>query len=356
MGQNDRFRIDSHKLIYHPQRVADWAAGQDIFPIYMEISPTGMCNLRCVFCSVDFMGYRKLSLDTTLLKERLSELGSLGLKSIMYAGEGEPFLHPDFPEIIAHTKEAGIDAAVTTNGVLMKPGIPEKILGYTEWIKVSLNAGSPETYAAVHRARPELFETVLSNMEHAVAVRAASGHRCTLGAQILLLPENELEVESLARRCKDIGLDYLVVKPYTHHQRNAHDFAIQYKDHLHLAERLSQCNDEHFKVVVRLETMRKWDEGDRPYKKCLALPFWSYIDAAGNVWGCSAHLEDERFLYGNIASQSFRDIWLGEKRRQSLAWTAESLDIETCKLNCRMDAVNRYLDELKNPIEHVNFI
>jgi len=356
MGQSDRFRIDSHKLIYHPQRVADWLAGQKIFPIYMEISPTGMCNLRCVFCSVDFMGYRKVTLDTALLKERLTELGQLGLKSVMFAGEGEPFLHPDLPELIVHTKKAGIDVAITTNGVLMKPGIPERILGSTEWIKVSLNAGSPETYAAVHRARPDFFDTVVANLEHAVKVRADGGHHCTLGAQILLLPENEHEVEDLARCCRDIGLDYLVVKPYTHHHRNDHDFAIQYEGYMHLAERLRVLSDESFKVVFRVRTMRKWDAGARPYERCLALPFWSYIDAAGNVWGCSAHLEDERFRYGDIAAQTFRDIWLGEQRRKSLDWVARNLDIETCKLNCRMDEVNRYLDQLKNPIEHVNFI
>ena len=29
--------------------------------------------------------------------------------------------------------------------------------------------------------------------------------------------------------------------------------------------------------------MQKWDGGERDYERCMALPFWSYIDAGGNV-------------------------------------------------------------------------
>ena len=42
-----------------------------------------------------------------------------GLKSIVYAGEGEPLLHKEAFDIINYTKALGIDAAVSTNGVLL---------------------------------------------------------------------------------------------------------------------------------------------------------------------------------------------------------------------------------------------
>jgi len=93
----DKFKIDSHKLIYHVRRVASWLNGEQISPIYMEISPTGSCNHKCIFCSVDFMGFKKRFLDTKIIKKTIAELGCYGLKSIMFAGEGEPFLHRDLP-------------------------------------------------------------------------------------------------------------------------------------------------------------------------------------------------------------------------------------------------------------------
>jgi len=75
------------------------------------------------------------------------------------------------------------------------------------------------------------------------------------------------------------------------------------------------------------------------------------------VWGCSAHLLDERFNYGSIYDTSFREIWEGPERAENLKLMAsDDFDIRSCKMNCRMDEVNRYLDELKNPPDHVNFI
>lgn len=352
----DKFRIDSHKLMYHVKRVAAWLDGKKISPIYMEISPCGTCNHRCIFCSVDFMGFKKQYLDKHILMKRISELADFGLKSIMFAGEGEPFLHKDLPEIIVHTKKAGIDVAITTNGVLIRPEVTDIIIKSVEWIKISINAGTKETYAKVHGTGKNDFTKVLSNMEYAVAKRKSSGSSCTLGLQILLIPENSHEVQILAGKAKEIGVDYLVVKPYTHHYRNRHAFDIKYQDFEKLEKQLQQYNSDTFKVIFRARAMEKWDSQHRNYQKCLALPFWSYIDSLGNVWGCSAHLLDERFKYGSIYDQVFKEIWEGEKRLENLKLMASMFDIESCKMNCRMDEVNRYLDELKCLPQHVNFI
>jgi MoaA/NifB/PqqE/SkfB family radical SAM enzyme len=352
----DRFRIDSHKLMYHPRRIADWREKKTTYPIYVEISPSGTCNHRCVFCSVDFMQYRRQVWDSGLLRERLSEMGGLGVKSAMFAGEGEPLLHRDIGPIIVHTRSAGIDAALTTNGVLLEPSLTETILASTAWIKVSCNAGSPETYAALHRTKAGDFDRVMSNLRAAVRIRAEQKAGCTLGLQILLLPENAHEVEGLALASRDMGLDYLVVKPYTHHVRNIHRYQIAYGRYHDLAERLIKINRSDFQVVFRVHTMEKWDAQTRPYARCLALPFWSYIDAEGLVWGCSAHLKDERFCYGSLYEQSFRQIWEGPRRAESLRMMEEGFDLQACKINCRMDEVNRYLWDLIHPPPHVNFI
>ncbi len=352
----DKFRIDSHKLMYHPQRVADWQNNKLIYPIYMEISPAGACNHRCVFCSVDFMGYRNDFLDAQILKKRICELGKLGLKSIMFAGEGEPFLHRELPDIITHTKIAGIDVAITTNGVLMTPDISEKILGSTEWIKISCNAGTPETYAKIHHTKPSDFDRVIQNMARAVEIRKENGFSCTLGLQIILLDQNSEDVEKLAQTAKDIGVDYMVVKPYTFHPDNEHRYDIKYESYSQLDKQLERFNNKRFSVVFRRETMQNWDRGERGYKRCYALSFWSYIDSRGNVWGCSSHLQNETFNFGNIHDKTFKQIWENPERLEMLKKFENEFDIKVCKYNCRMDKINQYLWDLENLPEHVNFI
>lgn len=153
-----------------------------------------------VYCALDFMGYKPRFLDTGLLKKRLTEMGRLGVKSVMCAGEGEPFLHKDIAEIINHTKRAGIDVAITTNGVLFNKKLADSILESVTWIKVSINGATKGTYARIHRTSPEDFDRVIKNMLYAAGLRKRKGYACALGMQLLLLPENSDEILSLAKK------------------------------------------------------------------------------------------------------------------------------------------------------------
>lgn len=315
----DRYRIDSHKLIFHPRRVAqlldgrlDWELARSIYPIYMEIAPIGACNHRCTFCAVDYIGYEAKRLEVALLSDRLQEMGRLGVKAVMYAGEGEPLLHKGINEIVEATARAGIDLSFTTNASVFPEGFVERCLPHTSWLKASINAGTPETYARIHRTKERDFAQVRANLKAAVEFKRQQGLTCTLGAQALLLPENAAEMETLALICRDeIGLDYLVVKPYSQHLYSlTHEYeAIDYHLYEGLEGRLQLLNRPGFSLIFRGHTMRKYMSEER-YDRCYATPFlWGYVMADGTVSTCSAYLKDPRFEIGNINEQGFQAIY-----------------------------------------------
>lgn len=357
----DSYSIDGHKLQYHPDRINQWLNGNktQVFPIYVEISPVGACNHRCTFCAVDYIGYNNVRLDKQKLKDCISSMAENGVRSIMFAGEGEPTLYRDLPEIINHTKGVGIDVALTTNGTGLTERFLYECLGSITWIKVSLNAGTKDTYKQVHQTKESDFDLVWKNLIKAVDVRKRKELKTTIGIQSVLLPENAEEMEDLAVMARGYGIDYLVVKPYSQHLSSKTTVYkdIVYKDYLWLKEKLDRISKGGFEIVFRDESMASHDSSDRGYKKCYSTPFmWAYIMATGDVYGCSAYLLDERFKYGNINEQSFKDIWLGEKRLKSIEYVENELDISECRKNCRMNKVNKYLWDIKHPGEHKNFI
>jgi len=363
---SDKYNIDSHKLIYHPIRVAqwfesdkDWEKQKKIYPLYVEITPIGSCNHRCTFCSVDYIGYKSIKQDEKVLAKRIREMAHLGVKSIMFAGEGEPTLYKPLGDILDVCSEVGIDSSLTTNAVSMDGVSIDNYLKNCKWIKVSINAGDRETYSKVHQTKAADFDRVVANLTLAAKIKKEKGYECTVGSQMLLLPENVDTALTLAKTMRDAGVDYLVIKPYTQslYGTSRTYEGLTYENMMYLEKELQKLETSTFSVIFRANTMKKLEEKEQPYKKCYATPyFWSYIMADGSVYGCSAYLGNEKFAYGNINDNTFADIWESQKRKEGVSFVENDLDISMCRKNCRMDEVNRYLWNLKNPNSHVNFI
>jgi len=355
----EQMRMDEHKLHFHPSRVADWLMGKDIPPIYAEVALSSACNHRCRFCCVDFLGYKSHFMPEDIWIKRLSEFSEIGLKSILYAGEGEPLTHKKAADIVISTREAGIDPAVLTNGVYLRGEAARRIISAASWIRISLNAGSATSYAQIHRTAESDYLEVLSNIEQAVKIRREENADCVLGAQMVLLPNNMHETVSLARLLRELGLDYLVIKPYIKdiNGRRADFDGLIYGDYSELNESLSELNTTNFRTIFRHAAIQSRD-GLRPqrYKKCFGLPFMLYVDAQAELWSCCHRISHKNFRCGSFIDQSVTDLVFGRQRRRIMTHAAKDLDVSICSLGCRLDNINAYLWELKHPGPHVNFI
>lgn len=351
----ENIRMDSHKLIYHPDVVARWMKGENIYPIELEIGLTNACNHRCIFCAVDYTGYQPDRIDSHVLNDNLKELAPRGVKSIIYAGEGEPLLHKDAPDIINYTKSLGIDAAVSTNGVLLTPEMSRACLKSLTWIRFSVAGITNEIYDRIQRGRQGDLDKVLYHMEEAVKVKRDHKLHTTIGVQLLLLPDNKDEIVQMGERLRKIGVDYFTIKPFSQHPQSRQILQVDYREMLALEKEVKDLQTDDYKVYFRAHSMQKL-QCKREYKQCLALPFMVYIDAKGNLWPCIVFMGRDELKYGNLNEESFVDIWEGAHRREIVNYFMQ-MDLEkNCRELCRLDEMNRYLDELKHPGEHVNFI
>ena len=87
-------------------------------PIMAHIIPIRRCNLACKYCN-EYDDYSK-PVPTQEMKTRLDKLADLGTRIVTLSG-GEPLLHPELDEIIAHMRRRGVIAGMITNGYLLMP-------------------------------------------------------------------------------------------------------------------------------------------------------------------------------------------------------------------------------------------
>ncbi|MGE5417981.1 MAG: radical SAM protein [Acidobacteriota bacterium] len=353
---NDRFYMDSHKLIFHPERVSDWLNGKCVYPLTVEICPSQSCNHRCLFCAFDYREYKPVLLDKSVILPCLEELAQKGVKSIIVSGEGEPLVNKFTPEMIKHIKHLGMDAAMSSNGVLFTKDVAQECLSSLTWVRFSVNAGSSTTHYKVHKGKADDYDRVISNIAGAVEFSKAKQMKTTIGIQMLLIPENINEVTQLARTARDIGVDYLTIKPFSQHPMsiNNTDAVPIYQDSAELGKQLSELATPDFQIIFRSSSMSKLQQ-PREYDQCRGLPFWAYIGANGDVSACLAFIGDDRFCYGNLNENSFSEIWEGPRRAEVRRQVSE-MDLANCRELCRLDEINRYLHQLVNPGEHVNFV
>jgi len=346
--------VDNHKLIYHPQRVADWLNTGDCFPIYVEIGLTNRCNHRCVFCALDWFDKKPIDIDPDVMKRALYEMAKCGVRSVMFAGEGEPLMHKNIIEIVTYAKKQGLDVAITTNGALFDKEKLETILPSLSWVRFSVDAGNPETYKKVHRGGSHDFEKVLSNLREAVKIKTRDHLSVVIGVQFLLIPDNLGDLNTFIEKCKEIGVDNVQIKPYSQHPLSKNRFAIEYSQYQGIDDNIRKYQSSGFQVIFRSHTAQRL-MNKRDYDVCYGMPFFTLIEADGSVIPCMMFYKNPEFSYGNLYEQSFQDIWNGKKRKTVLQKLTKN-KIEHCRDGCRLDAINRYLSHLKKPHPHVNFI
>ncbi|HLI63484.1 MAG TPA: radical SAM protein [Terriglobales bacterium] len=85
-------------------------------PIMAHIIPTRRCNLACAYCN-EYDDFSK-PVPLATMQRRIDHLARLRTAIVTLSG-GEPLLHPELDEIIAHIRRYPMIAGIITNGYLL---------------------------------------------------------------------------------------------------------------------------------------------------------------------------------------------------------------------------------------------
>ncbi len=207
------------KAAWHTDKISTLRQGEQIVPPHVQLIISDLCNHDCHFCSYRMSGglsseqfgengnmnpNRKI--PTAKAKEILDDCAELGVKAIQFTGGGEPTVHPDHIEIFRHAQILGLETALVTNGFLLRDGW-EEVLPKMKWIRVSVDASSPEVYGAVRRINPNGYWKVLSHVGD--IVKATKGMDCLVGVGYVITKENWQDLALGLRRIRDTGVPYV---------------------------------------------------------------------------------------------------------------------------------------------------
>ena len=166
---------------------------RELHPFEVEANITNACNLRCRYCRCTKI--KDTQMTTEQWRSTIRRLGALGTLRFKLHG-GEPTLRPDFRELSAEVKRAGIITASTTNGSVI-PSRPE-LLDYLDELCVSLDSPDPETNDRLRGAGS--FRRAIKTIELALQ------RGLWTSVNMVLTSENVSHLEAMLEFCEALGV------------------------------------------------------------------------------------------------------------------------------------------------------
>lgn len=128
-------------------------------PLYLVHALTARCNARCGFCAWNPDFYDpKGQLPTEAIKKLYTDARREGFVGLSIWG-GEPLLHKDFDEVVAHARGLGLTTHIVTNGFLLERKL-DAVVSSIDRVCISLD--HPSTAHDEMRGIKGLFARILS--------------------------------------------------------------------------------------------------------------------------------------------------------------------------------------------------
>jgi MoaA/NifB/PqqE/SkfB family radical SAM enzyme len=136
MGKEQLYTSTQTKLLHNLDRLREMQIGK-FRPISIQLSPTNLCSLNCIMCSVANRDKsEELSLEQCI--QTLIDFKKLGAQTVENTGGGDCTLYPFINELIGIESSLGYDIGIITNGVRLS-NIKYENLQKLKWLRISLN-------------------------------------------------------------------------------------------------------------------------------------------------------------------------------------------------------------------------
>jgi radical SAM protein with 4Fe4S-binding SPASM domain len=288
-------------------------------PVSISLEPTTSCNLRCPECP---SGLRSFTRPTGMLagdfyRQVIDELHPTLLYLTFYF-QGEPYLHPDFLEMVRYASAKKIYTATSTNAHYLTDANARKTVeSGLDRLIISIDGTTQETYQA-YRVGGKL-EKVLEGTRNIVKwKRELRSKTPYVVFQFLVVRPNEHQIAEVKQLARELGVDSVALKT-----AQIYDYQ-QGSPLIPSQEKYSRYRPE--------------ADGTYSIKNYLLNHCWRMWHSCVITWDglvvpCCFD-KDAHYRLGSLKEVSFRKVWRGRAYRQFRQSLLRSRsEIEMCK-NC----------------------
>ena len=262
-----------------------------VHPYEVQAMLHNACNLKCVYCRCPEMKTDLLS--TAQWLELIKALGRLGTVRIKFQG-GEPTLRRDFATLCREAQQAGMLAAVVTNGVRI--AADAALLQNLDEVVVSLDAATPAVHDRLRGAGTHALAVA--------AIDAARGRGLPVYVVMVVTQQNLGEVHPMLDFCEARGLRVNVQPALfgrSYFDDRGRPLGLDASEIRALHHELARSKRAGRPLMFSAATYERtagWPDYDRLTERggapspCMAGRFYVHVDPNGDVHPCQQHGAD----------------------------------------------------------------
>ena len=298
----------------------------DGYPYMLQLEPTNRCNLKCPLCpaGTNQLGRPRRDMPLDEFQGLVDDLEDYLLFLILWEW-GEPFMHPQLPEMIRYAADRGIQSVTSTNA---------HFLHDEEYLRRILTSGLATLIVAIDSLEQERYEMyrkngaltkALQGLETLLRIKKETGSKTRINLRMVIMKQNEHELPAMRRFAKKSGVDLFVVKSLNP------SCGLDAKD-----EELVPENTAYHRYVYTEDFERVYLDAH-----CRKMTFMCSISANGEVIPCGYDFRSELKI-GNIGETPLSELWnsrAAQALRKRLYHEKESIDkCRECSINYQLSS------------------
>ena len=280
----------------------------------IQLNLTNKCIATCNMCRKDT--WPQANMDLALLEKIKNDIIDYKVNTVVLSG-GEPFLHPELPNICKSFTDNGISYGIITSGLWNKDKETyKKAIINASWVRFSIDSVDEEEYKKIRGNT--LLPMAIENLEYAAMLNK------NVRVNATLQKENIKSKDKIEKHFKNLGIE---VKFYN---------AFGTNEEVHMGGVTSKS------------------------KQCHILDYHCIIDPDGSVFPCCHTYGDneiytkefnDKYSYANLKDASLDGaLRIFIRNRSKRYEKLKNKEFDVCKTCDRYDDINCKVEDTINEI------